>query len=142
MAKILRVTRHAEISSAQAEALQAAANVLVPLPRVECTPVQWENLKEGGAFIAKRSHEVVVHDQTVKDAAEVLALCAEHGAAVVEAVLPPAILADLTNPKVNTSGIPVIRAQMAREVDAAGNATFTFTRYERIVKVEVVTEPL
>jgi len=72
----------------------------------------------------------------------VLALAEEHGADVIEAVLPPPLLADLTSSRVNTRGIPVIRAQMAREVDAAGNATFAFIRYERIIKVEVVAEPL
>jgi hypothetical protein len=153
MAKILRVTRHSEISSEQMEALQeAATNLVGPATGLCCgycgTPVA-ENPCSCGWDLGAEStisrevpHEVVVHDQTVKDAAEVLALCEKHGAAVMEAVLPPAILADLTNPRVNTQGIPVIRAQMAREVDAAGNVTFTFVRYERILKVEVVTEPL
>lgn len=121
MATILRVTRHSEMTSEQAEALQTAVTKLTG---------------EAG------THTVVLHSETVKDAAEILALAESAGAAVVEAVLPPAILADLTNPRINSAGIPVIRAQMDRVVDESGQATFTFNHYEKVAKVEVVVEAL
>ena len=121
MAKVLRVTRHSEMTSEQADALQAAVTKLTS--------------EEG-------PHDVVLHSETVKDAAEILSLTESSGAAVVEAVLPPAILADLTNPRINSVGVPVIRAQMDRVVDESGQATFAFNHYEKVVKVEVLVEAL
>ena len=121
MATVLGVTRHSDMSSEHAEALQAAVTKLTG---------------ESGP------HQVAIHGETVKNASEVMALVEEHGAAVVEVVLPPAILADLTNPR-NNPGTPVIRARMERELSEDGTtATFTFDVYERIIKVEVVIEEL
>lgn len=86
--------------------------------------------------------EIVEVSETVTGAARVKELIEENAADVFEAVLPPQILAEVLNPR---SGIvvPVIRAAMIRELAADGvTVTFTFSHYERIVKVEVITEKL
>lgn len=70
---------------------------------------------------------------------------------VLAVVLPPAFLADLTNPHINTK--PVIRAianRVATEKTIVNPATgkeepemkFEHAGWERIVKVEIVTEKL
>jgi len=64
-------------------------------------------------------------------------------AEIVEAVLPPNLLeAALKFSEFAKRGGQIIRAAMNREVDDDGNATFVFDHYERVVKVEVVTERL
>lgn len=82
---------------------------------------------------------VIERSVTVASAAEVVALADETNADVIEAVLPPALLAAVI-PAVAPR--PLIRAVMARTVNPDGAATFAFTRYERVIRVEVVTEPL
>lgn len=54
--------------------------------------------------------EILQHDGTVKDAKEVVNLA--NDCDILAVVLPPAILADLVNPRVNTK--PVIRAKANR----------------------------
>lgn len=70
---------------------------------------------------------------------------------VLAVVLPPAILADLTNPRNNTK--PVIRA-MANRVETGNTVVnpatgkeekefrFEHTGWEKVIKVEVITERL
>ena len=93
--------------------------------------------------------EVKTFDQSVsgwKDVVEVGADCD-----VLAVVLPPAILADLTNPRNNTK--PVIRAKANRV--PTGNTIvnpatgkeeteyrFEHAGWERVIKIEVVVEAL
>ena len=64
-------------------------------------------------------------------------------AKVVEAVLPVHLLeAVLKFSAFAKRGGQLIRAITARQVDAAGQATFVFVHYERVLKVEIVTEKL
>lgn len=93
--------------------------------------------------------EVKTFDQTVsgwKDVVEAGADCD-----VLAVVLPPAILADLTNP--NNNQKPVIRSKANRVATgkmAVNPATgkeeaqylFKHAGWERVIKIEVVTEPL
>lgn len=113
MEKVLRLTRHPAEKS-QVAALQAAFG-----PDVE----------------------IVEISATVAGAAEVAELVARHGATVLEAVLPPPLLAEVLNPR-NGISVPVIRAVMDRQVGVDGTAIFTFARYERVLKVVVETAPL
>ncbi len=88
------------------------------------------------------SLEIVEISETVPDAARVKALVAEHGADVLEAVLPMPILADLTNPRTGLT-VPLIRAITRRELSEDGTKTaFAFSHYEKVIKVEVLTERL
>ena len=85
--------------------------------------------------------EVVEVAETVPNVERVKAIVAEHGADILEAVLPLPLLAECVGPK--GLSIPVIRAITIRKLDeSGGNATFTFSHYEKVVKVEVVTERL
>lgn len=113
MEKILRLTRH-PADDAQVAALKA---------------VFGDNIV------------IVEISATVTGVAEVVALIAEHGATVFEAVLPLPILAEVLNPR-NGISVPVIRAVMDRQISEDGTATFIFARYERVVKVVVETAPL
>lgn len=94
----------------------------------------------------------VVHkDGTVKSAADVAALAVETQADVIACVLPPNILAELVNPRVNTR--PVIRA-IANRVPTGNTVInpatgreeteycFQHAGWERVLKIEIVTERL
>jgi len=72
------------------------------LSRHDMTVAQLDDLKR----IYGADLEVVCHKDTVASAKDVVALAGD--ADVLAVVLPPAMLADLTNPHVNTK--PVIRA--------------------------------
>lgn len=85
--------------------------------------------------------EVAEVSETVPDAARVKELVAEHCVDVLEAVLPLPLLAQCVDPR-NGVGIPVIRAAMSRALDDSGNATFTFSHYEKVNRVVVETERL
>jgi len=62
---------------------------------------------------------------------------------IVEVVLPPNILeAVLKFSTFCRRGGQVVRAVMERELQEGGSATFTFSHYERIVEVKIVTERL
>jgi hypothetical protein len=62
---------------------------------------------------------------------------------VAEVVLPINLLeAVLKHSQFAKNGGIIIRSVMEREIDDEGNATFTFSHYEIVRKVEVVTEPL
>ena len=87
-------------------------------------------------------HQVIEHDQIVSDAKEVLNLIKKHRATVVEAVLPLPILAELMNPLINRSDVPIIRAVMEKTLGRLGEEAYTFKHYERILKVEVQVEEL
>ena len=64
-------------------------------------------------------------------------------AAVVEAVLPINLIeAVLKFSDFAKRGGVIVRAITVRELDESGEATFTFSHYERILKVETVTEVL
>lgn len=115
--KVLRLTRH-----------PATPEQLAELRRIFAKP---------GEFL-----EIVEISETVPDAGRVKALVEEHGAGALEAVLPMPILADLTNPKSGLS-VPVIRAITRRELSEDGTKTaFAFSHYEKVIKVEVLSERL
>ena len=93
--------------------------------------------------------EVKTFDQTVTSWKEVAE--AGYDCDILAVVLPPAILADLTNPRNNTK--PVIRAKANRV--PTGNTTFNpatgkneaeyrfeHAGWERVLKIEVITEDL
>lgn len=85
--------------------------------------------------------EIIQIFETVPNAQRVREMVGEAQADVLEAVLPMTLIAELTDPR---SGVkfPVIRAITRRELIADGSAIFHFDHYEKVVKVEVVTERL
>lgn len=113
MDKVLRITRH-----------PASEDQLKELQRIF------------GADV-----EIVEVSETVSGAARVAELVKENEASVLEAVLPLPILAEVINPRTGVT-IPVIRAVMNRELKEDGTATFTFSHYEKVLKIEVQTERL
>lgn len=107
------------------------------LTRHPAEPVQVEALKK----VLGEDVEIIEHSENVSDAARVRELVELYKPDVLEAVLPLPILSEVLNPR-NEITIPVIRAVMDRQFGEDGvTATFTFQRYERVVKVELVTEP-
>lgn len=65
------------------------------------------------------------------------------GAQVVEAVLPVNLLeAVLKFSQFSKDGGRLIRAAMNRSIDSDGNAIFSFSHYEEVEKVEIVTKRL
>lgn len=84
--------------------------------------------------------EIVEVSKSVANAAEVVALRDSVGAEEMVVVLPPAILADLTNPRTNLGQKP-IRAVMNR-IENGDTFEFVFDRFERVEKVEVISSPL
>ena len=111
--KILRLTRH-KIESGQLAELQR-------LYGADC--------------------EVLEVSETVPNAARVSEIVREQCADVLEAVLPLPLMAEVVGPR--GCGIPVIRAITRREFAEDGvKVHFTFSHYEKVLKVEVVTERL
>lgn len=93
--------------------------------------------------------EIIQHAESVKNAKEVVDIAANHGCDVLAVVLPPNILSDL----VNSQKKPVIRAKANRVPTgkkiinpATGNEEdefkFEHAGWERVVKVEIITEDL
>jgi hypothetical protein len=86
--------------------------------------------------------EVVEVSETVPHVERIKELTAQHNANVLEAVLPLSMMAQCLDPR-NGLGIPIVRAVMERTLSADGSdATFQFSHYVKMVKVEVVTERL
>lgn len=85
--------------------------------------------------------EIIMVPERVSGADRVAELVKEHQATVLEAVLPLPILAEVINPRTGV-GVPVIRAFMQGELTIDGAATFCFSHYERVLKVEVQVERL
>jgi hypothetical protein len=70
-------------------------------------------------------------------------LAAQSYADVAEVVLPINLLeAILKHSQFVKNGGIIIRSVMGREIDGEGNATFTFSHYEKVKEVNIVTEPL
>lgn len=113
MIRVLRITRHA-----------ASEEQLAELKRIY-----------GDIEVIQISENV--------DANRVRALVAEHKPQVLEAVLPMNIVAELTSGR-EPLPCPLIRAVMKRRFtdEAKTNAVFDFDHFERVIKVEVVSEPL
>ena len=93
--------------------------------------------------------EITTFDQTVKNWSEVVE--AGSDCDVLAVVLPPSILADLTNPRNNSK--PVIRTKANRiptgktVVNPASGKKeteymFQHAGWERVIKIEIVTESL
>lgn len=119
MATILRLTRH---------------------------PASEAQLEELRRIFGEDADVVMVSESLPSDSREAVArfdkLVREHEASVVEAVLPTNLLQALLKfSNFCKEGGRIIRAQMNREVQG-GEAVFTFDHYERVVKVEIVTEIL
>ncbi len=120
---VLRVTRHS-LTEAQEEALRRAVQQVLGLSdEVSLTVVQ--------------------HSETVAGGAQVADLIAQHGAQVVEVVLPINILAELLGElkKRGLNNVPVLRAVMDRRV-VGGEVVFEFRGYEQIIEISVRTQPL
>lgn len=113
MAKVLRLTRH-EVQPAQVAELRRLYG-----PDVE----------------------IVTVSETVQDAARARELVREHGADVLEAVLPLPLLAQAVDPKSGV-GVPVIRAVMDREQRSETEVNFVFRSYEKVKRIVVETDPL
>jgi len=115
--KVLRLTRH-WATSAQKAALETA------FPGCEV-----ERVSE---TLPNDSREAVTRfDQLTKEFQ------------VAEVVLPVNLLeAVLKYSQFCKDGGIIIRAVMNRKLNGEGEANFTFSHYERIVKVEIVTERL
>ena len=121
MTKILWLSRH-EMTEAEVEDLKRIYGEMIEIKKFDQTVSGWKDVVEAGADC------------------DVLAV-----------VLPPAILADLTNPRNNAK--PVIRAK-ANRVPTGRTITnpatgkeeaeyrFEHAGWERVIKIEVVTEPL
>jgi hypothetical protein len=120
MKKIMRLTRHAATEE-QVDALE-------------------EKYGEGINIV----HETESLPSTPREAVSRFdELTQQAWAYVAEVVLPINLLeAVLKHSQFVKNGGIVIRSVMNRQVDSEGNATFTFSHYEKIVKVEIVTEPL
>ncbi len=101
--------------------------------RHTATPEQIEELESifGKVVLIKIS-------QTFQNGGEIKEIMEKEGAAEVVAVLPMQILGELTR-----IGIQPIRAVMERETPPdGGEPLYTFKYFERVQKVEIVTEPL
>ena len=85
--------------------------------------------------------EIVEVDERVPDVERVKQLVADHGADVLDAILPLKLIADLTHPKSGFS-TPVIRAVTRREELAGAEPLFHFSHYEKYIRVEIVVERL
>lgn len=116
--KVVRITRH-EAEEAQISELQ----------RIYGTEVEVVTINES---MPTNSREFTVRfDELAADAI------------AVEAVLPLNLMeAALKFTQFCKSNGQIIRSVMNREVDDEGNAIFTFDHYERVMKVEIVTEAL
>lgn len=114
---------------------------IVRLTRHEVTPEQVSELNR----IYGNDIEIVQVNESLpansKDAVQRFDEISQN-AHVVEAVLPVNLLEAILkfSQFVKLHGI-IIRAKMNREI-VDGEAIFTFTGYERIIKVEIVTEDL
>jgi len=90
--------------------------------------------------------EIVQVSKTVSSASEVVELMKANDCQEMVVVLPPAILADLTNPRI--SPVKPIRAVMERVPNGRKNEKgedefdFVFSHFERVERVEIVTTPL
>ncbi|MGI6612254.1 MAG: hypothetical protein ACOX0Z_01600 [Candidatus Nanosyncoccaceae bacterium] len=114
------------------------------LSRHQMTTAQREDLERIYGEV-----EIKTFDQTVASWKDVVA--AGEDCDVLAVVLPPAILADLTNPRNNSK--PVIRA-IANRVPTGKTVTnpatgaeeaeyrFEHAGWERVIRVEIVTERL
>lgn len=119
MMKIMRLTRH-EATTEQVEALQAAYGNIEVVSVNESLPMSPKDA-------------VLRFD----------ALAQSVQASVVETVLPVNLLeAVLKFSAFAKRGGQVIRSVMDRQVDGEGNAVFTFSHYEKVKEVNIVTERL
>jgi len=109
---------------------------ILRLTRHKALPEQMAEL----ARIFGADIEIVEISETVPNATRVVEIVTEHSADVLEAVLPLNILADAVGSRGVT--IPVIRAITKREIVEGTKTAFTFSHYERVVRVEVQTERL
>lgn len=118
MEKVLRLTRH-----------EAGEEQMAELRRLFGKDITVETVSE---TLPSNTRDMVARfDELAADAS------------VVEAVLPANLLeAVLKFSSFSKGGGMVIRAVTSREVNAEGNATFTFQYYERVVEVKIVTERL
>jgi len=118
MIRVVRLTRH-PLQEGQREALLRAAQELLGAEAIE----------------------VIEEAVTVSSAEEVVALVEQHGAQLLEAVLPIGLLAQVV-PALKARGVPVVRSVMERQLTEQGEAIFTFRGYELVERVEIVTRPL
>lgn len=81
---------------------------------------------------------VVTVSKTVSCADEVVELIKRYNADVLEVVLPVGLLADV----IKKVRIPVIRAVMNRKIKENGDVEFTFSHYEKILSVDIITQKL
>lgn len=85
--------------------------------------------------------EIVQVSETVAGVERVRELVQEHHTDVLEAVLPLPLMAEVVNPR-SGIGVPVVRAFTKRVLAEDGSVSFPFQYYEKVLKVEVVTERL
>jgi hypothetical protein len=121
MKKIMRLTRHF-LTEDQLEALE-------------------DTYGEGKVNIV---HETESLPSSPREAvAKFDEMAAQSFADIAEVVLPVNLLeAVLKHSDFVKNGGIIIRSVMNRQVDSEGNATFTFSHYEKVKEVNIVTEPL
>ena len=115
---------------------------IVRLTRHEAGP---EQISELCRIFGQEAEIAMVSETLPSDGKQAVARFDQlsEGADVVEAVLPINLLeAVLKFSAFSKKGGVVIRAITERKLDEAGQATFAFDHYEKIVKVEVITERL
>jgi hypothetical protein len=110
---------------------------ILRLTRHEAEPTQLAELYR----LFGKEAEIIQISETVPGIERVRELVREHQADVLEAVLPPPLMAEATNARIGV-GVPVIRAITKRVVAEDGSVSFPFQHYEKVLKVEVVTERL
>ena len=116
--KIIRLTRH-EASEAQMKDLQRIFG-----PGIEVHQFS-ESLPNSASGAVQRFDQIA------------------NGADVVEAVLSINLIeAILKFSEFSKNGGTLIRAITERKDDGAGNVTFDFLHYEKLIKIETVTERL
>jgi len=87
--------------------------------------------------IFNESVEIIEVSQTVKSGQEVIDLMQSNDCTEAVVVLPPNFLMEVLR-----GGYEPLRAVMDRNVHEDGSATFTFSYFERVKKVEIITERL
>ena len=83
--------------------------------------------------------EIIQVSETVPDVARVLAIIEEHRPDVVEVILPHSLTAALTRAGLV---IPIIRAITRRVLHEDGTKDAPFSHYERIIRLDIVSERL
>jgi len=112
---------------------------IVTVLRITRHPLQPEQEAALRSLYPRAKLKILNYAGTVTGVEDLQQLIHDLKPDVIEAVLPLNLLAGLLS--VVGDSIPVLRAVMKRELDG-DQARFTFSHYERVHRVHVLTEPL